>query len=172
MNKLLPKIFVLAIIDFIIIWFWVKNIDPSPDVSIYIIILLPYVIGINLLIAAVLYFLKKDLVKLFLINSIISAIFMYYLFGEGVDRYLNQNYEKWEFQKGDTTFSIGHWKESNSFIFLESTDPNVSIGFLYGDYIFSSDQILLRTDSTQYKIKNGFLFGFRKDSIKLSKVKW
>ena len=172
MKKFLPHILGLAVLDFVLIWLWVKSVNPDPSVSIYLIFLVPIVIGINLLIAGIMYFVKRDLVKLFLINSIISACLMVYLFDEGVGRYLNERLDKWEFQKSDTTFSISHWKESDSFGFLYSTDPNSSVGFLYGDYIFSNEQILLKTDSTQYKIKNGFLYGFRKDSIKLSKVKW
>lgn len=172
MKKILPQLFWVIVIDFFIILLWVKIINPTPSVSIYLIFLVPFVIGLNLVIAGVLYFVKKNLAKLFIINSIFSAILMVYLFDEEVGSYLNEKQQAWEFQIADTTFSISHWKESNSFSFLYSTDPDMSVGFLHGDYIISNKNILLRTDSTEYKIKTGFLYGFRKDSIKLRKVKY
>lgn len=172
MKKLLPQILVLTVIDFIIIWIWIKNINPDPSVSIYIIFLVPLVFFINLIIAGTLYFFKKELAKLFIINSLISVVLMYVLFGEGVDRYLNETLDEWEFKKADTTFSISHWKDSDSFMFSYSTDPNSSTGFLVGKINFENDQILLLTDSTKYVIKKGYLFGFRQDSIKLRKMKW
>jgi hypothetical protein len=66
--KLFIKILLLAIIDFIVIWFWVKENDPDPSVSIAIIVVVPAAILINLIIALVLYFTKRELSKLFVIN--------------------------------------------------------------------------------------------------------
>ena len=67
--KLFIKLFLLTIIDFIIIWFWVKEIDPEPSISIAIVIVVPTVILINLTIALILYFTKKEYSKVFVINS-------------------------------------------------------------------------------------------------------
>lgn len=61
--KLFTKLFLLTIIDFIIIWFWVKEIDPEPSISIAIVIVVPGVIFINLAIALILYFTKKNTQK-------------------------------------------------------------------------------------------------------------
>jgi hypothetical protein len=70
--KLFIKLFLLTIIDFIIIWFWVKENDPEPSISIALIIVIPLVIVINLVIALILYFTKREYSKLFVINSLIS----------------------------------------------------------------------------------------------------
>ena len=74
--KLWIQLLILTVLDFVIIWFWVKEQDPDPSVSIGILIVVPLVIIINLIIAAVLFAVKRQYVKAFLINSIISAIIM------------------------------------------------------------------------------------------------
>jgi membrane protein YdbS with pleckstrin-like domain len=87
--KLFIKILLLTIIDFIVIWFWVKENDPDPSVSIAIILVVPAVIIINLAIALVLYFTKREYSKVFVINALVSAIVMYFLFLNRIDRHQN-----------------------------------------------------------------------------------
>lgn len=170
--KLFIKILLLTIFDFIVIWFWVKQIDPSPSIAIGIMIVIPTVIIINLAIALVFYFTKKEYSKLFLINSLISAIVMNFLFTKGIDRNVNRNLEMWKFNVKDTIFTITHWKLHNTFDITESTNSGSSTSFLDGKTIKKDSAFYLKTDSTQYKIKNGYLFGFKNatDSIKLTKI--
>ena len=170
--KLFIKIFLLTIIDFIAIWFWVKQIDPDPSMAIGIMIVIPTVIIINLAIALLLYFIKKEYSKLFLINALISAIVMNFLFMKGIDRTVDRNLEMWEFNIKDTVFMITRWKLHNTFEITESTNSGSSTSILDGKTIKRDTDYYLTTDSTQYKIKNGYLFGFRStlDSVKLSKI--
>lgn len=170
--KLFTKLFFLTIIDFIIIWFWVKEIDPEPSVSIALVIVVPVVIMINLVIALVLYFTKKEYSKLFVINSIISAVIMYWLFLNGIERHQKLRYESWKFEKKDTVFEITHYKLENTFSISESTNPGSSTSFLDGKFSRKGNEFYLTTDSTKYKIKNEYLYGFRNstDSIKLTKI--
>jgi hypothetical protein len=80
---------------------------------------------------------------------------MFILFGEGIDRHMNQNLDKWNFELADTTYSINHWKNYDStFSMSYSTDPSYSVGFLYGDLKKDNDEIILSTDSTEYRIRN------------------
>jgi len=97
--KIWIRIILLTIIDFAIIWLWVKQINPDPSVSIGILILVPLVVILNLIIALILYFMKREFVALFIVNSIISGILMFYLFGKGIDRYQNNRLESWNFTK-------------------------------------------------------------------------
>ncbi|MFC6269872.1 hypothetical protein [Frigoriflavimonas asaccharolytica] len=83
--KLCIKLFLLTIIDFIIIWFLVKENDPDPSVSIALVIVIPATILINLGIALALYFIKKEYSKVFAINSFIATIIMYFLFINGIE---------------------------------------------------------------------------------------
>jgi membrane protein YdbS with pleckstrin-like domain len=170
--KLFTKLFLLTVIDFIIIWFWVKEIDPEPSISIAIVIVVPAVILINLTIALILYFTKKEYSKVFVINSFISAILMYFLFLNGIERHQNLRYESWKFNRKDTVFAIIHSKIDNTFSITESTNQGSSTEFLEGKFRENGNEYYLTNDSTEYKIRNEYLFGFRNstDSIKLTKI--
>ena len=170
--KLYLKILLLIIIDFIIIWFWVKEIDPEPSVSIAIVIVVPLVIVLNLLIALVLYFVKREYTKIFVINSFVSAIIMYYLFLNGIERHQNLRYESWKFNNKDTIFAIIHSKLDNTFSMTESTNQGSSTEFLEGKFSEKGNEYYLTTDSTEYRIRNGYLYGFKHatDCIKLTKI--
>lgn len=172
LMKLFTKILFLSIIDFIVIWFWVKEIDPEPSVSIAIYLIVPLVIIINLAIALVLYIFKREYSKIFVINSLVSAIIMYFLFFKGIERHQNQRYESWEFNIKDTTFVITHSRLDNTFSISESTHPGSSTEFLDGKLNRNGNEYYLTTDSTKYIIKNEYIFGFRNatDKIKLVKI--
>ena len=117
--------------------------------------------------------------KLFLINSILASTCMFIL-GQGVDRYLNKNVDRWDFMLVDTTYSITHWKNSDSTFSISYTVGKFSkIGFIQGEISTSDNELILRTypmfstnSSGEYLIRNDHLFGFRSDSIKLEKVHW
>lgn len=169
--KLWTQLLLLTILDFVIIWFWVRQQDPDPSVSIGILIVVPLAIIINLIIAAVLFAVKRQYAKAFLINSIISAIIMYYLFIAGIDRHQQLRYDGWNFKIKDTTFNILHSKLDNTFSMSYSTNPGSSSSFIDGKFISKNNMYLLTTDTTNFIIKNNFFFGFRgSDSIKLTKV--
>jgi len=164
------RLLVLTIVDFVIIWLWVRHSDPDVSVSIGLLLLVPFVIIINLVIAFILYFMKRQYGLLFVANAVPSAILMYYLFTAGIDRYQRLRYEGWSFQIKDTTFRITHSKLDSTFYMDYSTNSGSSTGFLDGKFIHNKNYFVLTTDTTKYTIKNNYLFGFRSDSIKLSKV--
>ncbi len=170
--KLFIKIFLLTIIDFIIIWFWVKKNDPDPSVSIALVIIVPVAIIINLAIALILYFFKKEYAKVFVINSLVSAFIMYFLFLNGIERHQNLRYESWKFNIKDTIFAIIHSKLDSTFSMTESTNQGSTTEFLEGNFRIKGNEYYLTTDSTKYKIQNEYLYGFRNstDSIKLTKI--
>ena len=166
--KLWTQLLILTILDFIIIWFWVG--EPDPSVSIGIIIVVPFVIIINLILAGLFYAFKRQYSKAFLINSIISAIIMYNLFIAGIGRHQRMRYEGWNFQINDTTFNITHSKLDSTFSMTYSTNPGSSLSFIDGRFIDKSSFYLLTTDTTKFIIKNNLLFGFQNnDSIKLTR---
>ncbi|QHS57035.1 hypothetical protein GWR56_16365 [Mucilaginibacter sp. 14171R-50] len=169
--KLPTKLLILIILDFLLSWFWIKQMDPDPSISIGILIIVPLVIGINLLLALLLYFTKKELSKLFLVNALISAIIVYFVFDSGIKRHQQIRYESWDFTIGDTVFKITHMKLDSTFSMSESTMPGSSTSFLDGDFRKKGNEYHLITDSTNYVIKNGLLSGFKKDStFKLTKL--
>ncbi|MFD1096111.1 hypothetical protein [Salegentibacter chungangensis] len=167
------KLAVLILIDIIVIWLWVYQIDPDPSLSIGILLLVPFVLILNLIIATILYFFKrKTFSKLFLINSIIASIIMFHFFKKGIDRHQDRVLENWTFQKADTTFSLIRWKESNQFSMSYSLNPGSSWGFLDGKYYKENSDWILIADSLKMKIANDSLIGFRKisDTIEMQKI--
>lgn len=170
--KIWTNIILLTIVDFIVIWLLVKLVNPDPSVSILILLLVQFVVILNLIIALILYFTKQEFVSLFIINSIISGILMFYLFDMGIDQYQNERLESWEFKLQDTTFVIINWKHENSFSISESTKPGSSTSFLDGKFIKKRNSYYLTTDSTEYIIKDKYLYKFRnlRDSIELKKI--
>ena len=170
--KIFLQIFLLTIIDFILIWFWVRQMDPDPSVSIGLLVLVPTVFVINIIFAILFVFIKKQYSRLFLINAVISSFLMYFLFIKGIDRHQNRIYEIWKFNLKDTTFKITLSKLDTTFNVAYSTNPGSSTGFINGQYNIKANEYFLTSGSTKLTIKNEFLFGFRntKDSIKLTKI--
>lgn len=173
--KTLYKILGLVVIDFGLIRLWVYQMDPDPSVSIGIILLVPFVFVLNLIIAVVLFFAKKrEYSKVFLINSVIASIMMFYLFGEGIDRYQNKRLEQWTFQKVDTTFSLIRWKETSEFSMTYSLNPGSSWGFLNGTCKKQNGNWILKADSLAMTIdEKDNLIGFRNptDTIEMNRIK-
>lgn len=170
--KYWANLILLTVIDFIIIWLWVKQMDPDPSVSIGILLLVPLVVVLNLIIALILCFTKKKFAVLFVINSVIAGVLMYYLFGKGIDRHQNKGLESWKFQLQDTTYVITHWKLENTFSISESTNIGSSTELLDGKFTKNGNKYHLTTDTTEYFIKNDYFYKFRSptDSIKLTKI--
>jgi hypothetical protein len=162
----------LSIIDYVIIWLWVKQIDPDPSVSIGIFLLIPLVLLINWVVALILYFTIKKFAILFLFNSFIAGFLMFYLFGKGIDRRQNERLESWSFKSQNTIFTITHWKKENTFSKSESTNLGSSTEFLYGKFTKKENKYYLSSETKEFFIKNDFLYGFRSplDIIKLTKI--
>jgi hypothetical protein len=171
--KILYKILGLAAIDFGLIWIFVYQIDPDPSVSIGIILLVPLVFVLNLIIAGVLFYIKiKEYSRVFLVNSVIASVIMFYLFEKGIDRHQNKRLEEWTFQKADSTFSLIRWKEKNEFSMSYSLRPDSSWSFLDGNYENKNGKWILITDSITMEIDHDNLIGFRNslDTIRMTKV--
>jgi len=172
MNNFL-KVLGLIVIDFGLIWFVVWKINPDPSGTIGIIILVPLVFIVNIIIAGILFILKrKEYGKLFLINSIIASILTCHLFLKGIDRHLNNELESWEFVKSGKTYSLNRWKNTNEFDITYSTRPNSSSGFLYGKYKQINHDWILKADSFSMQIHENKLIGFLNgsDTIQMRKI--
>jgi hypothetical protein len=172
--KNLYKILLLIIIDFGLIWFWVYQMDPDPSVSIGIFFLIPFIFVINLIIGGIMFFIKrKEYSKLFFINSVLSSVIMFYLFGKGIDRHQNNRLESWEFAKTDTIFDLTRWKKTNKFSMSYSFSPGSSWSFLDGQCVQKNGEWYLSTDTLNMKIINDEkLIGFRNptDTITMKKL--
>jgi len=163
------QLFILAIVDFIVIRFWLLRIDPDPSVSIGIIFLVPSVFIVNVIISIIVAFIKKEFASLFVINSVIASILVYVLFLQGIDRHQKKRYETWQFSLIDTTFEIRLNKIDTTFNVYYKTTNSYSVGFMEGKYTIKHNEYYLVSDSAQLKISNETLYGFRRVIISLRK---
>lgn len=170
--KTLIKLLGLILIDFILIWYFVYELDPDPSSSLLIVIYVPLAIFINLIICVILAIRKKNNINIFFLNSIISGIMMFYIFDAGIDRRQNRLYEGWIFQIQDTTFRITHSKEDESFGIDYITNPGTSSSYLFGKSEKRGSDLILLTDSIELTISSNYLYGFRNQNsaIKLVEV--
>ncbi|MEM6877334.1 MAG: hypothetical protein AAF544_02150 [Bacteroidota bacterium] len=173
--KILFKLLALAIIDCSVLWLWICQIDPDPSGSIVVMILVPFVCGVNLAIAGILSLMKKrEASRLFLINAGIASMLMYVLFSKGIERNLSRRMEEWTFQKADTIFSLMRWKESSGFSMSYSLNPGSSWGFIRGGCYEQDGGWILQSDSLTMQIdKENRLIGFRvpTDTIIMHKIR-
>ncbi|RYX84082.1 hypothetical protein EON73_03560 [bacterium] len=169
--KLWIQLLLLTALDFVIIWFWVRQQDPDPSVSIGIFLVVPLAIIVNLILATVFYFVNRKYIDAFLINSLIAAVIMYNLFIAGIDHHQRQRYESWQFNLNDTTFRITNNKLDRTFDISYSTNSGSSTTFIYGKVSSKNSIYTLTNDSLKLLIKNNSLFGFRSsDSIKMKQI--
>ena len=170
--KFWTRLILLTLIDFIIIWLWVRQQDPDPSISIGVLILVPFVIAVNLIIAGILFATNRRSARLFVINSFISAVLVYVLFGQGISRHQRQRYESWIFQLQDTIYRIDYYKPDTTFSISYSTNPSSSSSYVYGHVFVADKHYVLANDTLKLVIKNNHLFGFRRnnDSIKLNQI--
>src|SRR6185295_11505619 len=170
------RLLLLTVADYAIIWLLIRLQDPDPSVSIAILMLVPFVIIVNLIIAGILFrkqsTSKRQYAKLFLINSFISAVLMYMLFAQGISRHMRQRYTSWKFQLNDTTYTIDFYKPDTTFSISYSTHPGSSSGFIYGHVQYTDSQYLLSNDTIKLLIRNNRLSGFRSnvESLELKPI--
>jgi hypothetical protein len=170
--KYLFQLIVLTGLDYIIIRLWILRIDPDPSVSIGLLFLVPAVFILNIIIAIVLVFIKKQYSGLFFMNSFIASVLFYFLFTDGISRHQNKRYESWKFNLRDTAFDITLSKLDTTFSISYRTSPSSSIEFMDGRYIVNPNGYVLTTGVLRMTIKNEIFFGFRGDteSIRLTKI--
>lgn len=167
------KILVIAILDFLLIWGFVHWMEPDRSSSLQIVVLVPGVILINLFTAIFLYFLKSVHSKLYLLNAVISGVLMGYLFLERIDEHQKLRYGRWIFMKDDRLYEIKFVNVDSTFTMNYSTHLGTTSEYLKGKMIYVDDQILLKSGTITYRVKNGYLFDFssKTDSILLFESK-
>ncbi len=175
--KELWKILALGIASAVLIWVWILDIDPEPSMSLGIIILVPIVLIINLAIAGVLFLIgKREYVKYFLINSLVSSFLMVFLFGKGVDRNLDRRIDEWKFIESDSTFRISIWTESDWFSITHEINSTLEAGYIDGKYENLNEHWILTTNKDSVKMiinKSDRLINFRSrnDTIELERIR-
>jgi len=164
------KIILLLIIDFVIIWIWFYIEDPDPSISIALIMIIPFIIIVSILIAGIIWFIKKkSIAKYFIINAFFASIIAYFLWSFAIQRHQERIWETYSFDYNQKKYQINIYKPDSTFGINESTNPGSSWTFQDGKIERNNLEIRLITDSTKYIIKNDSIFGFTNKTIKLKK---
>ena len=159
-TKILILIF-LVIVDYLLISLYLRNQNLEPSIA--IIVLVPIAFLINILIAIILFFIKKaSLTSIFVINAILSSIITYYSFGNEMRRQSSLELESWSFKRNDTLFELNSYKKRNEFDMSYSLSSGSSGNFLNGKYIKQQNGIILISDSIKMRIEGNKIIGFGK----------
>ncbi|MBE9603153.1 hypothetical protein [Pedobacter sp. MC2016-24] len=160
-SKTLKGTVILALLDLVLIWIWVKNEDLN-GAAMYLYILVPFVFILNIIIGAVLFFAKRAYSGMFFINCIVASVITSWLFTSEMTKQANAAYDIWVFDLQDTTFRVSKSNKSNNFNMSYSFHPGSSWSFMDGHYEQRRDTLLLTADSIKMFIHHGKLYNFRR----------
>jgi len=160
----------LFLLDIIIIWFWIKLIDPIPSQSLGIILVVPIAFIVNISVSFLFLLNKnKKMALLFFINSIICSILTAVIFSYQIKVPINHGQDYYTFTKNDSIFSIFIWKLRNEFDIEYNKCKNCSMRMIEGKCIQKKDTLFLVSDSNRFMILNDFLYEYYQEPIKLTK---
>ncbi|HLA59935.1 MAG TPA: hypothetical protein VK622_14270 [Puia sp.] len=168
--KISLKLIVLIILEIVLFWLFSQGADPG--VSIGIIFLVPAAFVISLIFAAFFFFAKKtpnDWYKVFLINSIIAPVIIYFAFTMAIKKTQKNTYEGWSFVNADTSYAITLTKKVRKFEITRRVKTGPTFMIKRGRYNTTQNEYELRDSSGTLYIRNNYLIGFdaSSDSIKL-----
>jgi hypothetical protein len=164
----------ILILEIILLGLWIYELKPDPSISIGIVLILPILFGINLIIAIMLYFLKKPISKLFFANSIICPIIFYAFWNLWFMNWAERNYVEYSFGVDNRKLEVSLSKTSEYFsISDKSNQKNGSTtGLYFGKYEKIGDSIKLTDGEKKMYIFENKLIGFSENikEIKLKKA--
>lgn len=171
--KILIKILLLIIIEFIVLWYRIVDSDAvtEGDSAVWLMLIFCiFAFGVNLVITIILFALKNKNAIVFLVNTIVLPCLIYYVITKGLDKEQKRRYEGWTFQYAGKTYDITHFKLKSEFS-INRVNGIVFTPVSRGKLITNGNELNLYADSAKYTIRNSYLFGFtnQTDSIKLMK---
>lgn len=161
-TKLLVGIGVLILlIDIFLLKIWVADIEPHIFMSNGILFPRFITIGINLLIAIVLYFIKKRYSILFLINAIVCPILFTLFWNSWLENH-PFDYSEFSFTSDNRNFVLHIEKNPDgvSLRELNTNSPGSNLTLYYGEYEKIGDSLKLSLrflNNDQYKIEKDSL---------------
>lgn len=170
-RKLLIGIGVLILLlDILLIKYWVSTIKPDPFMSIGLESYRRRIIGINILIGVIVFFIRKRLSILFFLNAIICYWLLSFFWNSWID---NHPYSttKYTFKVENREFVLSIEKNPDYFgvdeIISESNDSNITVGM----YVKKGDSLYLTSLQETMYFYNDYLIGFSQspNKIKLNK---
>src|SRR5687768_12395475 len=103
-------------VEAIAIRLWVYGAEPDPSVSIGIVIIAPFLFGVNVLVATVLYFRKAGIVfRFFLINAFVAPMIFYWAWNSWYSGRTETNYTVYSFTVRQQNFELTLSRTSDDF---------------------------------------------------------
>jgi hypothetical protein len=172
-KRTINQLLVITVIDYVLIWLFVYQLNPVPIQGLLIFSLVLIIIVVNFIIGLALYFLLKKWHKLFFMNALIASILMYLVLLQGINRYKNDHLNSWIYSSNDTTFQINSIVKTNKFNFTYKVRFESNTEFLTGRNEERNDTLYLTTDSMEYFIYANQLYNYNKlKSINLTELKY
>lgn len=169
--KMYLNLLILLILDFTILWFLIKWLNPDSSTSIALIYLIPIVVILNLIIAVILYCAKatKGIINLFVINSIISALLTFILFvvvvNTNQDKRQKSTLEEWTFRIDSEVYEIKYFKNDKMFEINRRIDQYLTVGIMEGTADSINGELKFRSDTLIITIKDGHVYGFKGNEV-------
>ena len=157
-TKLLVGIGVLILlIDIFLLKIWVADIEPNIFMSNGIAFPRFITIGINLLIAIILYFIKKRYSILFLVNAIVCPLLFTFFWNSWLENH-QFDYTEFSFTNDNRNFVIHIEKNPDGVSLREinTNSQNSNLTLYYGEYEKIGDSLKLSLrflNNDQYKIE-------------------
>ena len=155
----------ILLIDIFLLKIWIADIEPNIFMSVGIESYRFKVIGINLLIAIILYFIQKRFSILFLINTIICPLLLTFFWNSWLENH-PFDYSQFSFTNDNRNFIVHIEKNPDGVsireINLNSKDSDSVLTLYYGQYEKVGDSLKLSlrfVNNEKYKIE--------KDSLKM-----
>ena len=162
----------IIICDIITAVSWVWHYKPSEaSQTMYLILfMIPIIFSANLIIAGIVYFIKKYYTPFFIFNSFLSSIILYLFFTLYTEIEIRKEYEEWGFKIDKVYYYISHTLEDNNYRTLVSCGKGCFYGYDRGTVKKQNDTIyFFSVDSAQYYIYKNYLYNFK--NIEKIKVK-
>ena len=182
MKKNIILIIPLVIVDILIIKYLIYGHYPlTPSHAMYVILWWFYSFIINLIIACIVYFIKKYYTRFFVFNIFIFAVIAVLMFNIEVNKYMKERLDTWEFNVDGIRYDIGYSSNNADSTFdsiyrihIKERDVEYSYkkGMGRGVVHLKNDTVyFLSIDSCQYYIYGDTLYNFEGiDRIKVKKV--
>lgn len=163
------------VIETLLFGLWIYLEKPTPDISIALIVIIPFIFGVSILIGlALLWFKLRHLAKIAFLNSVVGPTLFYFLWSMWFASWSERNFNDYSFNIDSAKFEVSLSKTSKDFHISDVTNqPNGSTtGLYFGQYQIKGDTMILVDGQIEMKIIDSKLVGFphSRTEIELSKV--
>jgi hypothetical protein len=164
---------IIIIIDILIIYYWILYINPDSSLGIVAVFQIGIVFLVNIIIAIIIYFVKKYYTLFFIANAFISTIIVSFLFYLITERNMKTPEDNWIFYINNKEYNINYkFIRKRALYFITTRD---SMKLLNNDsgvvYIRNDTVYFMSVDSCQYYIYGDTLYNFENiEKIKVEKI--